>query len=73
MQTDDTLGLSDNTFADREDKELRFKAKDKQYLTDTEPIEFNGYTVRLGSDNVITLRQKNEHEEYTSRLYVNQR
>ncbi|KAK1914232.1 hypothetical protein P3342_007478 [Pyrenophora teres f. teres] len=58
MQTDDTLGLSDNTFADREDKELRFKAKDKQYLIDTEPIEFNGCTVRLGSDNVITLRQK---------------
>ncbi|CAE7020321.1 hypothetical protein PTTW11_03045 [Pyrenophora teres f. teres] len=66
MQTDDTLGLSDNAFADREDKELRFKAKDKQYLTDTDPIEFNGCTVRLGSDNVITLRQKKQGEKLES-------
>ncbi|CAE7021550.1 Polyprotein [Pyrenophora teres f. teres] len=77
MQTDDTLGLSDNTFADREDKELRFKAKDKQYLTDTEPIEFNGCTVRLGSDSVITLRQKKQGEKLESAVdmksYVQQR
>ncbi|EFQ87506.1 hypothetical protein PTT_16979 [Pyrenophora teres f. teres 0-1] len=66
MQTDDTLGLSDNAFADKEDKELRFKAKDKQYLTDTDPVEFNGCTVRLGSDNVITLRQKKQGEKLES-------
>ena len=29
MQTDDTLGLSDREFADKETKELRFTAKDK--------------------------------------------
>ncbi|EFQ85084.1 hypothetical protein PTT_20063 [Pyrenophora teres f. teres 0-1] len=66
MQTNDTLGLLDNTFANREDKELRFKAKDKQYLTDTEPIEFNGCTVRLSSDSVITLRQKKQGKKLES-------
>ncbi|KAK1914262.1 hypothetical protein P3342_007508 [Pyrenophora teres f. teres] len=58
-------------------QELRFKAKDKQYLTDTEPIEFNGCTVRLGSDNVITLRQKKQGEKLESavdmKAYVQQR
>ncbi|KAF7578000.1 hypothetical protein PtrM4_022400 [Pyrenophora tritici-repentis] len=77
MQTDDTLGLSDNAFADREDKELRFKAKDKKYLTDTDPIEFNGCMVHLGSGNVITLRQKKQGEKLENAVdaksYIQQR
>ncbi|KAK1912816.1 hypothetical protein P3342_004752 [Pyrenophora teres f. teres] len=62
MQTDDTLGLSDNAFADKEDKELRFKARTN---------------IRLGSDNVITLRQKKQGEKLESAVdmksYVQQR
>jgi hypothetical protein len=42
MQTDDTLGLNNFTFATRESNEMIFLAKDRQTLTEDEPLIFNG-------------------------------
>ena len=56
MQTDDTLSLSDKVFADKESKELRFSAKEKQFLTANNPIDFNRCVVSLTTDSVIALR-----------------
>lgn len=38
IQTDNTLGLSDQEFADNETHELRFQAEDKQFLALDNPI-----------------------------------
>lgn len=64
MQTDDTLGLSDQDFADNETKELRFKAKPKQFLSPDAQIDFSGCIVKLSNDNqTITLREKKQGEK----------
>lgn len=77
MQTDDTLGLSDTQFAETETKELRFSAKNKQYLTFEEPIVFNGCIVATDKNNIITLRQKRQGEKLEvardEQTYVQQR
>ncbi|KAF1828035.1 hypothetical protein BDW02DRAFT_584775, partial [Decorospora gaudefroyi] len=62
MQTDDTLGLSDQDFANNETKELCFKAKDKQFLAPSNPIDFNGCVVSI-KHGTITLRQKRQGEK----------
>ena len=62
MQTDDTLGLSDDRFDDKEAKELRFMAKGKQYLADGS-IDFNGCVVQLNAEDTITLKQKKQGEK----------
>ena len=56
MQTDDTLGLSDETFATREAENLRFSAKDKQVLSRSTPITFNGCILTIDEHGVIRLQ-----------------
>ncbi|KAF1359087.1 hypothetical protein EJ07DRAFT_122048 [Lizonia empirigonia] len=77
MQTDDTLGLSDDVFANKESKELRFSAKEKQFLTTDNPIDFNGCVVSLTTDGVIALRQKKQGEKLEiatdKKTYIQQR
>jgi len=76
MQTDDTLGLSDQDFADNETQELRFKAKDKQFLAPDSPIDFNGCVVTI-KHGTITLRQKRQGEKLEpakdKKTYIQQR
>lgn len=78
MQTDDTLGLTDKAFADLEDKELRFKAKPKQFLAHDAQIDFNGCIVRVHQHNGnIMLRQKKQGEKLEAAVdrqsYIQQR
>jgi hypothetical protein len=77
MQTDDTLGLSDSVFANKESKELRFSAKEKQFLTTDNPIDFNSCVVSLAADGVIALRQKKQGEKLeiatNKKTYIQQR
>ena len=61
MQTDDTLGLSNISFFDREDIELTkagFKAKPKTKLSPITPLLFNGCKLTIDADNNMTLCQK---------------
>ena len=67
LQTDDTLILADNTFAESEEirlKEARFLAKKREKLTQSTPIKFNGGYIRLEKDpismNSITLTQERQ-------------
>ncbi len=62
MQTDDTLGLSNDRFAILEDEELRkaqFTAKPKETLSTAKPLQFNGCTLSLANDT-IKLTQKGQ-------------
>ena len=56
MQTDDTLGLSDQDFADNETHELRFKAKEKQFLAPDNPINFNSCIININKHSTIIVR-----------------
>ena len=47
MQIDNTLSLSDDTFAAIENTKLRFLAKDKQVLTCNIPIVFNRCVITI--------------------------
>jgi hypothetical protein len=63
LQTDDTLFLADNTFATTEDTELKkanFSAKDREKLTSTTPIKFNGGQIKLEIDGSILLTQERQ-------------
>ncbi|KAK2005367.1 hypothetical protein LZ32DRAFT_642395 [Colletotrichum eremochloae] len=65
MQTDDTIGLTDRRFSEREDSELNsagLLAKEKTFLTADESLTFNGGVLAMDpTDNVsITLRQKGQ-------------
>jgi hypothetical protein len=63
MQTDDTLGLSDNHFAILEQDELdkaKFTAKPKEILTTTNQLQFNGCILSLENGGRMTLRQKEQ-------------
>ncbi|KAF5503979.1 hypothetical protein CGCF413_v004518 [Colletotrichum fructicola] len=65
MQTDDTIGLSDESFSRREDEELKkaaFTAKPKQTLTADEPLTFNGGIVTM-INSTLSLRQKGQGEK----------
>ena len=62
MQTDDTIGPIDETFAKMEEeamKEAGFPSKPRQALTTSSPINFNGGTITLCSNDerTITLNQ----------------
>ena len=63
MQTDDTLGLSDQQFADEENEQLRFKAKERRELSQETPITFNGCIVTIDQDQTIKLQQKQQGEK----------
>ncbi|KDN61036.1 hypothetical protein CSUB01_12638 [Colletotrichum sublineola] len=59
MQTDDTIGLTDKLFSNREDTELTkatFTAKLKQFLEPGKPITFNGGVLSLDDNGDIHLR-----------------
>lgn len=50
MQTDDTLSVGEKAFATKEEKEIEragFRHKDAQVLSPTQPLEFNGSTVKM--------------------------
>ena len=66
MQTDDTIGLSDSDFAERENHELKvadFKAKPIEQLSHNKPITFNGCILQLSQDGTIALKQKKQGEK----------
>jgi hypothetical protein len=64
LQTDDTLLLADETFAEAEQNELhkaKFMAKEREQLTVDTPLKFNGGLIQLASDRTtITLTQKRQ-------------
>ncbi|KAJ4159560.1 uncharacterized protein LMH87_008458 [Akanthomyces muscarius] len=63
MQTDDTIGLSDERFFIHEQEELEkagFAAKPKERLTMETPITFNGCRLELEEGGVIHLMQKSQ-------------
>jgi hypothetical protein len=62
IQTDDTLFLADEMFAEAEQNELRkakFLAKEREQLTANTPIKFNGGLIQLTPDG-ITLTQERQ-------------
>ncbi|KAK1995114.1 hypothetical protein LX36DRAFT_659952, partial [Colletotrichum falcatum] len=79
MQTDDTIGLTDKPFSERENVELEkatFTAKPKQFLETDKPITFNGGVLSLHANGEITLCQKGQGLRFqlldltTAKLYV---
>jgi hypothetical protein len=62
LQTDDTLFLADQTFADAEETELReakFLAKPREQLTEQTPVKFNGGLITQ-TGNLIKLTQERQ-------------
>jgi hypothetical protein len=60
LQTDDTLFLADETFAETEQNKLykaKFMAKERKKLTVDIPLKFNSSLIQLVSDG-ITLTQE---------------
>src|SRR5580692_7050629 len=60
LQTDDTLLLADEDFAEKEEKKLRkagFMTKDREKLTSSSPIKFNGGSI-TSKGNSLTLTQE---------------
>jgi hypothetical protein len=76
MQIDDTLGLSDREFANKENEQLRFKAKERQELSQETPIAFNGCIVTIDQNQTVRLQQKRQGEKleqvYDQKTYVRQ-
>ncbi|KAF1360357.1 hypothetical protein EJ07DRAFT_165511 [Lizonia empirigonia] len=70
MQTDDTLGLSDDVFANKESKELRFSAKEKQFLTTDNPIDFNGCVKKQGEKLEIATDKKTYIQQRARGAYI---
>lgn len=63
LQTDDTLFLADTIFAASEQDELgkaQFLAKDREFLTTSTPIKFNGGMVNLLEDGSVILTQERQ-------------
>jgi hypothetical protein len=77
MQTDDTLGLSNDKFATRKAKIMSFKAKKRQFLNHQNPIIFNGYMLIASENNTLSLQQKNQAQRlqivHNNAEYVQQR
>jgi len=60
LQTDDTLILANETFAQMEENELKkakFTAKPREQLTQEHPLKFNGSMIALTNQGNITLTQ----------------
>ena len=59
LQTNDTLLLADETFAEAQQNELhkaKFMAKEREQLTVNTPLKFNGGLIQLASDGTtVTL------------------
>jgi hypothetical protein len=63
LQTDDTLFLADSTFAAAKQTELhkaKFMAKDREQLTTTTPLTFNGSVIQLLLNGTLTLTQEKQ-------------
>jgi hypothetical protein len=64
MQTDDTLILADKAFTTTEATELnkaQFLSKEREQLTQTNPLKFNGGNIKLqGDGNAIVLTQERQ-------------
>jgi len=60
MQTDDTLILAQEKFAQLEEEELIFTAKPKENLTTEAPLIFNGCVLTLNNDGSMDLRQNGQ-------------
>lgn len=61
LQTDNTLLLANNTFANAEEKAIKhakLMSKDQDYLTINKSIKFNEALIELTSDSNLTLKQK---------------
>lgn len=61
LQTENTLILADNTFADAEKnaiKSAKIMTKQHGYLMSTKLIKFNGTKIELASNKNLTLKQK---------------
>jgi hypothetical protein len=62
LQTDDTLILASTTFAEREDmklKEAGFALKERERLTESHPLKFNGGNITL-EGNALVLTQERQ-------------
>jgi hypothetical protein len=55
IQTNDTLGLSDEQFATKEKDELRFNAKEKEVLAKDNKIDFNSCVVTTDGNTISLL------------------
>ena len=63
LQTDDTLLLADDTFADAEEDAIKYAklmSKDRNHLTTNKPIKFNGALIELTSEGNLTLKQETQ-------------
>jgi hypothetical protein len=63
LQTDDTLFLADDKFAQLEQSELKkagFLAKDRESLTIDQDLKFDGAIIKLHTDGSITLDQERQ-------------
>ena len=80
IQTDDTLGLSDTRFAEKEKVELEaagFRAKPIETLGPKKPLAFNGCILQQTDDDTLTIKQKKQGEKLalatTPQEYTEQR
>jgi hypothetical protein len=62
MQTNDTLDLNNFTFAIRKSDEMIFLAKNRQILTENEPLIFNGCILTVDGPH-LRLKQKNQDQK----------
>ena len=63
LQTDDTLFLATEKFAEKEQIELekaKFMAKERERLTPGHNIRFNGGIIQLENDNSVTITQERQ-------------
>jgi hypothetical protein len=76
MQTNDTFGLSNLTFTTRKFNEITFLAKDRQILTEDEPLIFNGCILTVDGPH-LRLKQKNQGQKLEAatdrKTYIEQR
>lgn len=60
MQTNNTLILANNNFANKEEKVVRnvkIMTKDWEYFTPTQPIKFNRVQIKLDSNSIILIKE----------------
>jgi hypothetical protein len=63
LQTDDTLFVRDDAFAEQEQLQLqkaKFLAKERERLTSTHNLKFNGGIIHFEADGSITLTQERQ-------------
>ncbi|KAF2859388.1 hypothetical protein K470DRAFT_219181 [Piedraia hortae CBS 480.64] len=60
MQTEDTIGLSDEAFAKKEVDKMIYHAQERITLTQETPLSFNKCVLTLDKDCTISFRQKGQ-------------